>query len=378
MNEFVFWQPTLSIHQSALLSSLATSSEAKVTLVVGEEVLRQRRELGWHKPDFGKTHIIIGPTSKAQSESLSGDLASQVHIFSGTRGCGPMVWKAFCQSLSTNAYIGVYSEAQRETGAKGVLRLLRSKYDALRFRGRINFILGIGNMGVGWFKRSGYLPKRVFPFGYFVKMPSPPNDYPAQKVLSSRLFDIVFVGQLIPRKGWDILLHALHGLKNPNWRLHVVGDGVDRARFVELCAQLGLTGSVQFYGSLPNSEAMGLVWKSDLLVLPSRWDGWGAVVNEALMCGVPVVCSDKCGAADLLDGSERGEVFTSGSILALRSALDRRISQGKKDAATSERIRAWSRCITGESAADYLLAVVDASIVGGRRPIPPWFKQPEA
>jgi hypothetical protein len=151
MKEFVFWQGSLSIHQSVLLRNLATSSGAKVTLVVWEEVDARRRETGWHNPDFGETRIIIKPTSKAQSELLSGDLSNSVHIFSGTRGGGPMVWNAFCQSLSTNAYIGIYSEAQNGTGLKGLLRLLRSKYDALRFRERINFILGIGNIGVDWF-----------------------------------------------------------------------------------------------------------------------------------------------------------------------------------------------------------------------------------
>jgi glycosyltransferase involved in cell wall biosynthesis len=200
---------------------------------------------------------------------------------------------------------------------------------------------------------------------------NPPN----REVLSNRFFDLIFVGQLIFRKGWDILLYALHGLSNLEWRLHVVGDGDDRDEFVKLCAKPGLTDSVHFYGTLPNSEAINLIGKSDLLVLPSRWDGWGAVVNEALMCGVPVVCSDKCGAADLLDGQERGEIFSSDSILALRSILYRRISQGKKDAVRSEETREWSKCINGESAADYFIAVINASITGGSKPIPPWFKQ---
>jgi len=289
-----------------------------------------------------------------------------------------MVWNAFCQSLSSNACIGIYSEAYNGMGLKGLLRLLGCKYDALRFRARVNFILGIGNIGVEWFRKSGYMYNRIFPFGYFVETPSLQNTCSNQVAVPTKSFDLIFVGQIIFRKGWDVLLYALHDLKGLKWRLHVVGDGVDRDKFVKLCARLGLTDSVHLYGALPNSEAMNLICKSDLLVLPSRWDGWGAVVNEALMCGVPAVCSDKCGAADLLDGHERGEVFSSNSILALRSILSRRISQGKKDAVRSVRIREWSKCINGESAADYLIAVINASITGGSRPIPPWFKQSEA
>lgn len=373
MQELVFWQGSLSIHQSALLRNLATFSGAKVTLVVWEELDTQRRETGWHKPDFGKTRIIIKPTSQVQSELLSGDLSNSVHIFSGTRG-HPMVWNALCQSLSSNTYLGIQSEAYDGRGTKGLLRLLRSKYDALRFSERINFILGIGNIGVACFKKSGYSGDKIFPFGYFVETPLFQNARSSQEVLSNEFSDLIFVGQFIFRKGWDILLYALHGLNTLKWRLHIVGDGHEKDKFVNLCARLGLTDFVHFYGTLPNSEAINLVWKSDLLVLPSRWDGWGAVVNEALMCGVPVVCSDKCGAADLLDGHERGEVFSSGSVVELRSVLHRRISQGKKDAARSAKIREWSKCIDGESAADYFMAVINASITGGNKPIPPWFK----
>jgi glycosyltransferase involved in cell wall biosynthesis len=286
-----------------------------------------------------------------------------------------MAWNAFCQSLSSNAFIGIQSEAYDGKGLKGRLRLLRSKYNALQFREQVDFILGIGTLGVDWFKSSGYLNHTAFPFGYFVETPLLQNDYSSQETLSSRAFDLIFVGQLIPRKGWDILLRALSGLKSLEWRLHVVGDGQDRSKFVRLCAKLGLTDSIHLYGTLPNAEAIHLVSKSDLLVLPSRWDGWGAVVNEALMCGVPVVCSNRCGAADLLDGHERGEVFSPGSPLALRATLDRRISQGKRDAARSERIREWSKCIDGESAARYFMEIVKASITGGNKPIAPWFKK---
>ncbi len=244
MKELVFWQPTLSIHQSALLKSLAKSYGAKVTLVVEEEMVTLRTKLGWHKPDFGETCIISKPTSQAQSELLSGDLSDSVHVFSGTRGGTPMVWNAFRHSLSSNAHIGVYSEAYRETGVKGLLRLLRGRYDALRFGERTDFILGVGDMGVDWFKRSGYLPSKISPFGYFVETPLPLNNHPAQEVLTSGFFHLIFVGQLIPRKGWDILLNALHGLENLKWRLHIVGDGVDREMVARLCAKLGLIDSV--------------------------------------------------------------------------------------------------------------------------------------
>ncbi len=371
MNHFVFWQDSLSIHQSAFIRNLASICPDAVTLVVWDEIDPNRRGTGWYRPDFGKARIISKPTSKEQSQLFFSNTSSSVHVFSGTRA-HPRVWDAFCQSRSSDACVGIYSEAYNGTGLKGLLRLLRSRYDSLWLRERVNFILGIGRVGVNWFTRSRYLPDRIFPFGYFTETPLIRNNRTSQEALSCDIFDLIFVGQLIPRKGWDILLNALHGLKSSAWCLHVVGDGKDRDEFTRLCAKLGLNNCVRLYGNMPNSEAMDLISKSDLLVLPSRWDGWGAVVSEALMLGVPAVCSDRCGVADLLDGHERGEVFSAGSVAGLRTALERRISQGKKDPVTTEKILEWSKCINGESAANYFLEIISASSTRGSKPVPPW------
>lgn len=375
MKEFVFWQPTLSIHQSALLRSLATSFDTKVTLIVGEEMIQQRQELGWPKPDFGKTQIIISPSSEAQSELLSGDLSNQIHIFSGFRGSGLIVWKAFCQSLTLDGIIGIQSEGYKTSGFKGLLRLLRGRYDALRYRERIDFVLAIGNMGVNWFRRVGYSQDKVYPFGYFVETPVFCNGRTVQGAISENTVELVFVGRPLFNKGLDKLFFALRDINSLEWRLHVVGGSDDEGRFVKLGSKLGLDDRTCFHGILPNSQVLELISKCDLLILPSRWDGWGAVINEALMCGVPVVCSDKCGGADLLDGQERGEVFPINSIDALASILYRRISQGKKDNAKSERIRHWSKCISGESAANYFMDIINATLTGLDRPVPPWLKR---
>lgn len=371
VNNLVFWQGYFSIHQSALLRNLAASPGVDVTLVVWEELLARHSEKGWPMPDYGKTHIIFRPTSQFQSELLSAKPLTTFHIFDSTRGHS-MIWNAFRQCVSLGSHIGIQYESYKTGGVKGALRFLRGRYDALRFAERIDFILGIGTMAVKWFKRSGYPEEKIFPFAYFVETPACHSDQSTGERLSNQSFDLVFVGRPLLNKGLDILLRALSGISKPNWRLHIVGDRDDRKEFSRLSEQLGCANSVRFYGTLPNVTVIDLIAECDLLVLPSRWDGWGAVVNEALMCGVPVVCSDRCGAADLLDGGERGEVFPSGDVSALRSILARRISQGKKDAVVSERIREWSKCISGESAAEYLLAVVDAVASGGNRPFPPW------
>ena len=62
--------------------------------------------------------------------------------------------------------------------------------------------------------------------------------------------------------------------------------------------------------------------EADVLILPSVYDGWGAVVNEALQVGCYVICSDACGASDLMKKESRlGKVFRRGDEQALADCI---------------------------------------------------------
>jgi glycosyltransferase involved in cell wall biosynthesis len=119
---------------------------------------------------------------------------------------------------------------------------------------------------------------------------------------------------------------------------------------------------------------MELVGRSDLLVLPSRWDGWGAVTNEALLRGVPVVCSDYCGSADLLADGWRGTVVRAGSVDALLGALQRWVDLGPRPLEERRRIVEWSTKIAPETSARYILGIIYAVRDGGAPPSAPWLE----
>ncbi len=62
--------------------------------------------------------------------------------------------------------------------------------------------------------------------------------------------------------------------------------------------------------------------QADVFVLPSRYDGWGVVVNQALGAGLPIICSDQVGAGcDLVTEGENGRLFSAGDPEQLRAAM---------------------------------------------------------
>lgn len=368
----VFWQNMLSYHQSVYIRALSNKKNIRVMLIVQEDIPKMRKGMGWDIPDFGNAKILICPEKAEIYQILKETEHDSVHIFSGIRAY-PLVRNAFLQSLSFNTIRGILSESADLRGLKGVFRLGLGKLEAFRFHNKIDFVLAIGDLGAQWFQKCGFPKNKICPFGYFVEKIDLNKNYFNQynKCINNK-FHFIFIGQLIKRKGVDILLKALSGLKEKNWVLDIIGDGKERKNIEDLCKTLNLSNHIKFRGITKNVETIEFLKTADLLILPSRFDGWGAVVNEALTCGVSVVCSDACGAADLINSSFRGEIFKTGSVSYLRRILAHRISQGKKTPELSLKIKTWSKTIEGEAAANYLLEVIEASLNKRQTPLPPW------
>lgn len=131
---------------------------------------------------------------------------------------------------------------------------------------------------------------------------------------------VLFVGQLVDRKGLDILLAAVAGPQSNSITLDVAGEGSDAPRLQAMAADLGVT--VDWHQSLDRDALRALYADSDVVVLPSRSDPWGLVLNEAMVAGCAVVASSSAGAVgDLVIDGRTGLVFPSEDVEALRRCL---------------------------------------------------------
>jgi glycosyltransferase involved in cell wall biosynthesis len=235
----------------------------------------------------------------------------------------------------------------------------------------LDFILAMGQLGVRWFESVGYDSLRIFPFGYVTERPSIAEDEESEEN-ERGAFRILYLGRIVERKDGITAMRALAGLPASDWNLEVVGNGSDLELWKKTAVESGHSGRIRFRTGVDNRMIGRLFKHTDLLLLPSKWDGWGAVVNEALMCGVPVICSDCCGAADLLRAPWRGSLFKTGSVNSLRSVLQKWIERGRNEESIL-RIKKWSSAIEGPQFARYLVEVVEYIRKGGQRPSPPWY-----
>ena len=365
----VFWQNMLSMHQSAYIRALADMGH-NVTVVAERDVIPVRRDLGWDSPNFGAVRILLSPDEKTVSEVVCEGVKDTVHVIGGLRGYS-LGKRAFHACKINRARMGFLSEGADPRGVRGGVRRVLYNLDRIRYGRNVDFVLAMGRNGVRWYRECGWPQGRIFSSAYITELPRM-EDSDCGRGLDDR-FEIIFVGQLISRKGVDILLSALGRIGNKNWRLTVVGDGPLRSEYEAIAQRIGVDLRTQFLGALPNQQTLDLIASSDLLVLPSRFDGWGAVINESLMRGVPAICSDYCGASDLLMERWRGEVFPAEDPDALGVALCRRLDGGRKTPELSRRIRSWAECIEGPKAAGYLVGVLEHVFHGAECPVPPWY-----
>ena len=157
----------------------------------------------------------------------------------------------------------------------------------------------------------------------------------------------LFCAKLQRWKGPMDLLEAFILANVPDSYLVFAGDGPER-RALELRAkESDLADRIRFLGFLNQSQLPSAYRAADLFVLPSLFEPFGLVVNEAMLCGLPVAVSDRVGAKfDLVRPDENGYVFPAGDVEALagilREILPDEEKRARMGAAARRRMETWS------------------------------------
>jgi glycosyltransferase involved in cell wall biosynthesis len=171
---------------------------------------------------------------------------------------------------------------------------------------------------------------------------------------------VLSVARLAPEKGLDVLVHSVAEAGDPRLLLVLAGDGPERERLHDLAAVRGvrlvLAGDREWEGIVE------LYVAADVFALLSEREPWAVVVNEAAACGLPLVLSDRVGAAhDLLHDDENGFLVGAGDVDAAARALrrlasdpDLRLAYGAR---SRELARDWGY---GPSVEGFLAAVREA------------------
>lgn len=361
-----FWQRIVSPHMAGLAAALA-QQDCEVVYVAERTMSDDRARQGWISPDLGGARLELTPTRDAIAALVKAAPVESIHICQGIRSNG-LVGEAQWALARRRLRQWIVMEMVEDCGWRGVLKRLEYRRLFAQWRKPIEGVLATGWHTPDWVMARGVAAERVFPFAYF--LPRHATSVVRDQEMSER-FRFIFVGQFIERKRLDVLIAALATLNRTDVELAVIGSGPLEGEW-KAAAETALSRRVNWIGRLPMHEVPQQMAKADCLVLPSRYDGWGAVVSEALMMGTPAICSDRCGSAGVVRASGHGGVFQSGDRDALTDELRRIVSQGRSADAARTALAEWARCLGAEAGASYLRRILDYA--GGLldRPAPPW------
>jgi glycosyltransferase involved in cell wall biosynthesis len=338
--------------------------EYELHLIVKEHLSRDRLEQGWELPPVIGMKLHTSPGYKDALEIVSE--AGNIHIF---EGIGGNLWGSYIRPAKRHHnMVMVVTESPDLRGIKGTLRYILSYFYEKQRLKDVDYLLYIGDNARKWYLFCDLPTDRLIPFIYTVrslydkdscdesihKLTDRRSPGPHHAQSASPHFKLVFIGSLIKLKAVDLLLRALH-LTHLSFSLDIIGVGPEQEYLEALVKDMQLSAQVIFKGSMPNSALRNDLEEYDLLVLPSHYDGWGCVVNEALMVGTPVLCSSNCGAADLFtENSCLGSVFESGNLRSLVSSIGHLIRKGKTTPEQRTFIRMWANSINSMTVASYL------------------------
>lgn len=133
---------------------------------------------------------------------------------------------------------------------------------------------------------------------------------------SSNCKNILFIGRLEEEKGILLALNAMQKIKEEyNFKFIVVGNGKLKSKILEY-------SFVEYHPFLDQENLNKLLKNIHFFILPSKYEPWGVVIHEMASAGIPIICSDSCGArAAFVYNNYNGFVFDNNSENSLISAL---------------------------------------------------------
>ena len=221
-----------------------------------------------------------------------------------------------------NANFLLYSEAPVPTKRRSVFKRLLLNFiikpisELLIYKAK--GFLAVSIFAENYFKSLRVKPEKIYRFGYFLNV----RKFDFVKT-NPTIIQLIFVGQLIERKGIFTLLKAIENLAKTtqNFHLNILGNGILEEQIKQYIQIYHLENFITLQGVINSENVAQYIQKSDLLILPSIFDGWGIVINEALQSHVPVLISDQCGAKELIKHEQNGLIFEAQNVESLGKQL---------------------------------------------------------
>jgi glycosyltransferase involved in cell wall biosynthesis len=313
------WTNAPSPHQADFYAALRRAG-VDLKVLYGEPLKRERRALGWSEPELlpAGEYRIEQPT---QPFADLPDWKERIHILPGY--CR-VRYLRLARILSSHGAAWAHWSENSMPSWRSPLMLPLKRWYARQINRHALGAFAIGSHAEADFRRWGVRSEKIAHLYYAVAgvQPNCPLDREVRSFAAGRQA-FVFVGTIDRNKSVYELVQAFgRTCQTARHCLVIVGHGPREEACRRLVSDLGLTEQVLFRGTVPIGEVGSVLKACQVLVLPSRYDGWGVVLNEAASAGLGLIASQAVGAGQhLIVPGWNGFRVTPGSVNSLAAAM---------------------------------------------------------
>lgn len=359
---------------------VSTGWGAPVTHIWETGFSESRKQIGWDAGSFGTAKIEIladRPAADAfVTEALTAD-PEAIHVFGGFYGKLLSRLDEYISSVdSPRAAVvserpGAYGPAPVRTLKRAYVPL-RQRWLRRRYEASVSAYLPLGGRGVEAAVRAGWPVAKVFPFMYCPELA--PIATERTNLGNGSALRALYVGRFSRyTKGVDTLMEAAELLPQQGWSLDLVGGYGDLADETIAWAHAGTNR--RFLGGWPANEIGNRMQEYDICIIPSRFDGWNVVVNEALHAGLAVITTDQSVSHEMVVASDAGVVVPADDPIALARAIQQAIDRPNEVLQQKARARKYAPRFSSSAVGDYLISILDYTFrltADPPRPRCPW------
>ena len=329
--------PELTPYRAVMLDRLGARPEVDLTALYASGSVQRRT---WRVEPRHRAVFLAGRRVPGVYRALRHEYPISLGVFRELRASRPEVvvisgWSTFASQASAAwcrrngvPYVLLVESNERDTrpgwrrAAKGAV--------VPRIVGGAKEVLVVGRLAHEAMVARGVDPQRISLFANTIdvehfgretdRLASRREELRAEAGVEPDDVAVLSVARLTPEKGLDTLVRAVAAAADPRLVLLLAGSGDERGRLVDLAQTLGVR--LVLLPETPWERIIERFVVADVFALLSRHEPWGVVVNEAAACGLPLVLSDRVGAAfDLLEDGRNGAIVAADDYLAAGEAI---------------------------------------------------------
>lgn len=371
--ELVFWFDAPPRAGAGVFKIVSQEWGNKVFYMCTNNLREERRKGGWKDSDHGNAVITILSELDDINEYLENFIKENpnaIHVFNGFRSSTTKFLKKYIMPLKNSKIVvwserpGVYGKRIKKT-IKCIMLPILHRYYSRKYKNKVNVLMPLGMQGIDVFASYGWDEDKMYPFMYNPQLES---DVSKSK---PKNFDgpikMLYVGRFARAcKGIDVLMKAINDIENEGWELDLVGGyGEYKDETINWTIE---HSNVKFLGTWPSNEISNRISEYDLVIVPSRHDGWNVVVNESLHAGVGVISTDNIASQELIEASGAGIVVPADDWKSLKNAIQYVVDNPSVTNDWKIKAKQYSPKINSRNVADYFIKIMDYNFIKGDTP----------